>query len=60
VWLSPPDSYDGGELVVHLGTQPVVIKGEAGSLIVYPSTQLHQVTRSAGASAWFPSPSSRA
>ena len=44
VWLSPPESYDGGELVVHLGTQPVVIKGEPGSVIVYPSTQLHQVT----------------
>ena len=44
VWLNPPASYDGGELVVHLGTKPVVIKGEAGSLIVYPSTQLHEVT----------------
>jgi PKHD-type hydroxylase len=44
VWLSPPDSYDGGELVVHLGNLPVIIKGEPGSLIVYPSTQLHQVT----------------
>jgi PKHD-type hydroxylase len=44
VWLSPPESYDGGELVVHLGTQLVVIKGEPGSVIVYPSTQLHQVT----------------
>ncbi len=43
VWLNPPASYDGGELVVHLGTKPVVIKGEAGSLIVYPSTQLHEV-----------------
>jgi PKHD-type hydroxylase len=44
VWLHPPQSYDGGELVVHLGTRPVVIKGEPGSLIVYPSTQLHEVT----------------
>jgi PKHD-type hydroxylase len=44
VWLSPPASYDGGELVVHLGTKPVVIKGEPGSVIVYPSTQLHEVT----------------
>ena len=44
VWLSPPDSYDGGELVVHLGTQPVVIKGTPGALMVYPSTQLHEVT----------------
>lgn len=44
VWLNPPASYDGGELVVHLGTRPVVIKGEPGSVVVYPSTQLHQVT----------------
>jgi PKHD-type hydroxylase len=44
VWLAPPDSYDGGELVVHLGTRPVVIKGEPGSVTVYPSTQLHEVT----------------
>jgi PKHD-type hydroxylase len=44
VWLNPPDSYDGGELVIYLGTRPVVIKGEPGSLVVYPSTQLHEVT----------------
>lgn len=44
VWLNPPESYDGGELVVHLGTRPVVIKGEPGSVIVYPSTHLHEVT----------------
>jgi PKHD-type hydroxylase len=44
VWLNPPQSYEGGELVVHLGTRPVVIKGEPGSLVVYPSTQLHEVT----------------
>ncbi|HEU0161273.1 MAG TPA: Fe2+-dependent dioxygenase [Rhizomicrobium sp.] len=43
VWLNPPASYEGGELVVHLGTRPVVIKGEPGSVVVYPSTQLHQV-----------------
>jgi PKHD-type hydroxylase len=44
VWLAPPDSYDGGELVVHLGTKPVAIKGEAGSVVIYSSTQLHEVT----------------
>jgi PKHD-type hydroxylase len=30
--------------VVHLGTRPVAIKGEPGSVIVYPSTHLHEVT----------------
>jgi PKHD-type hydroxylase len=44
VWLNPTDSYDGGELVVYLGTRPVVIKGEPGSVFVYPSTHLHEVT----------------
>jgi PKHD-type hydroxylase len=43
VWLNDPASYDGGELVIYLGAKPVVIKGEAGGLIVYPSTQLHEV-----------------
>jgi PKHD-type hydroxylase len=43
VWLNPPASYEGGELVVHLGTKPVVLKGEPGSVTVYPSTQLHEV-----------------
>jgi PKHD-type hydroxylase len=43
VWLLPPQSYDGGELVVHLGTSPVVIKGQPGSVTLYPSTQLHEV-----------------
>ena len=44
VWLNDPASYDGGELVVYLGDQPMVIKGAPGSVIVYPSTQLHEVT----------------
>jgi PKHD-type hydroxylase len=44
IYLTPPDSYDGGELVVHLGTRDVVIKGGAGSAVVYPSNTLHQVT----------------
>ena len=43
VWLNDPASYDGGELVVYLGAKPAVFKGEAGSVIVYPSTQLHEV-----------------
>lgn len=43
VWLNDPSSYDGGELVIYLGAKPVVIKGEAGSVIVYPSTHLHEV-----------------
>jgi len=43
VWLNDPAGYEGGELVVYLGAKPAVFKGEAGSVIVYPSTQLHEV-----------------
>ena len=43
VFIADPSTYQGGELVIHLGTQPVVVKGEAGSAIVYPSTTLHEV-----------------
>lgn len=44
VWLNDPATYKGGELVIHLGGKPVVIKGGAGSAIVYPSTTIHEVT----------------
>jgi PKHD-type hydroxylase len=44
VFISDPASYEGGELVIHLGTQEVVIKAAAGDAIVYPSTTSHEVT----------------
>lgn len=43
IFLDPPDSYDGGELVIHLGTRRLAFKGSAGSAIAYPSTTLHEV-----------------
>lgn len=43
VFLSDPASYDGGELVVHVGTHPVLLKGPPGAVVVYPSTMLHEV-----------------
>lgn len=43
VFLSDPASYQGGELVLHLGDAPVVIKYEPGSAVLYPSTSLHEV-----------------
>lgn len=44
IFVSAPETYDGGELVIHLGTRSVAIKGPAGSAVVYPSTALHEVS----------------
>ena len=43
LFLSDPDSYDGGELVIEdtFGTQQV--KLPAGHLVLYPGTSLHKV-----------------
>lgn len=43
LFFSDPDSYDGGELVIHdtYGTQQV--KLPAGDLLLYPATSLHKV-----------------
>ncbi|HEY4940394.1 MAG TPA: Fe2+-dependent dioxygenase [Rhizomicrobium sp.] len=43
VFIADPNSYQGGELVIHLGTRPVVLKGYPGEIVVYPSTMLHEV-----------------
>jgi PKHD-type hydroxylase len=44
LFISGPDEYDGGELVIEdtYGVQQV--KLPAGDMIVYPATSLHQVT----------------
>ncbi|HEX4411690.1 MAG TPA: Fe2+-dependent dioxygenase [Xanthobacteraceae bacterium] len=44
LFLSEPDEYDGGELVIedHYGAQQ--IKLPAGHLVLYPGTSLHTVT----------------
>ncbi len=44
VFLSDPASYEGGELVIHLGARGLPFKLAAGSAILYPSTTLHEVT----------------
>jgi len=43
VFLSDPRSYEGGELVIHLGVRALPLKAAPGSAIVYPSTTLHEV-----------------
>ncbi|EXJ11990.1 MULTISPECIES: Fe2+-dependent dioxygenase [Nitrincola] len=44
LFLSKPDEYEGGELIIDdtFGTQSV--KLPAGDLVLYPSTSLHRVT----------------
>ncbi|HEX7937277.1 MAG TPA: Fe2+-dependent dioxygenase [Paraburkholderia sp.] len=56
LFLTPPDEYDGGELLIEdtFGVQEV--KLPAGNAIVYPGTSLHQVrpvTRGARVSSFF-------
>lgn len=43
LFLSGPDTYDGGELVVEEAGATRQFKPEAGSLVLYPSTSLHRV-----------------
>ena len=43
VFISDPASYEGGELLIHLGVRPITIKGGPGDCILYPSTTLHEV-----------------
>lgn len=43
IFLSDPDSYEGGALRSVLGTEEIRVKGPAGSAIVYPSSTLHEV-----------------
>jgi PKHD-type hydroxylase len=61
LFLSDPDSYDGGELVIQdtYGVQQV--KLAAGDMVLYPGTSLHKVNpvtrgsampRSSGPRAW--------
>jgi PKHD-type hydroxylase len=43
LFLSEPERYDGGELVIESAGGEDAIKPEAGSLIAYPTTALHRV-----------------
>jgi len=43
VFLSDPDSYEGGELVARFGNAELRLRAPAGAAILYPSTTLHRV-----------------
>lgn len=43
LFLSQPDSYDGGELVIESASGEEAVKLDPGSLVAYPSTALHRV-----------------
>lgn len=44
LFLTPPGQYEGGELVIWQDGASEAVKGEAGQLVVYPASQLHEVT----------------
>lgn len=44
LFLSDPESYDGGELVMENGMTPERVKLPAGHMILYPSDMVHRVT----------------
>lgn len=44
LFLSEPDDYDGGELVIEEMYGPQTVKLPAGDLVLYPSRSLHRVT----------------
>ena len=43
LFLSDPETYEGGQLVVELAGMQQSFKPVAGDLVLYPSTSLHQV-----------------
>ncbi len=43
VFLSPPDSYDGGELLVRQGGDELPVKLDAGDALLYPASTVHRV-----------------
>jgi len=44
LFISPPESYDGGELVIKSGFGRHTFKLPAGHLVTYPTYHLHEVT----------------
>jgi len=43
LFLTDPESYEGGELVVQTAGMTQTIKAPAGNLVLYPSSSIHEV-----------------
>lgn len=52
LFLSPADSYDGGELVIHDTYGRHEVKLDGGDMVVYPATSLHSVNPVTRGSRW--------
>ena len=44
LFLSAPEEYDGGELLIDDAFGPRAVKLPAGHMVLYPATSLHRVT----------------
>lgn len=44
IQLSDPDSYEGGDLLIHNGSEPYKATRKKGSAIFFPGYVLHEVT----------------
>lgn len=52
LFLSPPESYDGGELVVEDTFGEIAVKLDAGDMVLYPGTSRHHVRAITRGSRW--------
>ncbi|MEM9305321.1 MAG: Fe2+-dependent dioxygenase [Pseudomonadota bacterium] len=43
VFISPPETYEGGELVLYVGDEALSFKLAAGDAILYPTEAIHEV-----------------
>ncbi|MFT4150553.1 MAG: Fe2+-dependent dioxygenase [Paracoccaceae bacterium] len=52
IFLTPPEDYDGGELIVHDTYGDHAVKLPAGHAVLYPATSLHSVRPVTRGSRW--------
>ncbi len=52
IFLTPPDAYKGGDLMIEGASHQQSYRLDAGSAIAYPSSTLHQVTPLTEGSRW--------